>query len=490
MGHKDGAVTIWKEVLKDQWKLTAVLKYPKSSLVELSLQSDGSIRTTYTDVTGSVWVEREGAWGVSQAFNLNLDEAWPILALQFLRSKFNSTRDLSLYVKERQSDGLESLLALTGNGRTRVLKSDSTSFLTEVSVFLKKPLHEMVHMYQKVDEQLGLFITSDGYTAFFQENVDGRFDIIEAKSSLLVKKDSAQSSYSEENLLAKVLDSGERSKLKAVFDEARRAYEGWKKMPLYERRKKSLWLDEYLKKDQGFKNAYQVYVDYDSPGKVFKRKPLAEEVIIRALMAGQSEPRFADLLKSSVRSGMAQGYQSEAAARTAVSHSPEETEALSHVFNAARLVYETLRKEAGRTGEVFFDQKNLIRNGKFDNSYRDYLFEVNNWKRIHSGWRSRFKKVLTPSSIVKTLVNESQDEIVRRTKAMLYGQGVSADRAQIKGGIDFNASQLDMQIRRDGNGMPLPVAQQDLDSIRISGLIPEILSIQPAASMPLFSEIR
>jgi hypothetical protein len=58
-----------------------------------------------------------------------------------------------------------------------------------------------------------------------------------------------------------------------------------------------------------------------------------------------------------------------------------------------------------------------------------------------------------------------------------------------RGGIDLAQSNLDMQIRRDGAGVPLPVSQQNLDNIRIDGLVPVILDIKPAASMPLFANL-
>ena len=65
----------------------------------------------------------------------------------------------------------------------------------------------------------------------------------------------------------------------------------------------------------------------------------------------------------------------------------------------------------------------------------------------------------------------------------------NSDDAAAKGGIDFAQSNLDMQIRRDGAGMVLPVSQQNLENIRIDGLVPEILSVQPAAGSPLFNNI-
>ena len=59
----------------------------------------------------------------------------------------------------------------------------------------------------------------------------------------------------------------------------------------------------------------------------------------------------------------------------------------------------------------------------------------------------------------------------------------------MKGGIDFNAANLNLQIKRDGKGVPLPFAQQDMAQLNlIEGLEPVILSIKPANSLPNFSE--
>ncbi|MBF0387952.1 MAG: hypothetical protein HQL20_08875 [Candidatus Omnitrophica bacterium] len=52
-----------------------------------------------------------------------------------------------------------------------------------------------------------------------------------------------------------------------------------------------------------------------------------------------------------------------------------------------------------------------------------------------------------------------------------------------RGGIDFSQSRLDLAIKRDGNGLVLPLDRQDLEGIRIDGLIPVILKIQPAAAL-------
>jgi hypothetical protein len=60
----------------------------------------------------------------------------------------------------------------------------------------------------------------------------------------------------------------------------------------------------------------------------------------------------------------------------------------------------------------------------------------------------------------------------------------------MKGGIDFNSANLNLQIKRDGHGVPLPVSQQDLENIHIDGLIPVILSIKPANTSPLMEQFR
>lgn len=47
------------------------------------------------------------------------------------------------------------------------------------------------------------------------------------------------------------------------------------------------------------------------------------------------------------------------------------------------------------------------------------------------------------------------------------------------GGIALDAAMLDLQIKRDGHGVPLPVSQQHLDQINIQGFVPQIIEIVP-----------
>ena len=59
------------------------------------------------------------------------------------------------------------------------------------------------------------------------------------------------------------------------------------------------------------------------------------------------------------------------------------------------------------------------------------------------------------------------------------------------GGIDLNSANLSMMIKRDGRGVVLPLAQQDLAQLsNIEGLDPVILSIKPASETPVFTHIK
>lgn len=91
------------------------------------------------------------------------------------------------------------------------------------------------------------------------------------------------------------------------------------------------------------------------------------------------------------------------------------------------------------------------------------------------------------------IVQVYDTETGKSTPVLMYNDGsdgvvLQSDQAQnAYGGIDMNAASLDMQIRRDGAGVPLPISQQNLENIRIDGLVPVILDIKPATGVPLFS---
>ena len=82
------------------------------------------------------------------------------------------------------------------------------------------------------------------------------------------------------------------------------------------------------------------------------------------------------------------------------------------------------------------------------------------------------------------------DGVIARTEAYRHELAVAeADASAIPvrndevGGIDLAQKHLDMQILRDGNGVPLPVAQQDFSRVRLDGLEVCIEFIRPVTSL-------
>ncbi len=76
-------------------------------------------------------------------------------------------------------------------------------------------------------------------------------------------------------------------------------------------------------------------------------------------------------------------------------------------------------------------------------------------------------------------------ELVDRTevKDPAVVVGAKADDSQKFGGIDLDPRKLDLQIKRDGNGVPLSVDEQDWSKINIQGFVPVIYKIEPV-NMP------
>ncbi|VAX35171.1 hypothetical protein MNBD_UNCLBAC01-937 [hydrothermal vent metagenome] len=56
---------------------------------------------------------------------------------------------------------------------------------------------------------------------------------------------------------------------------------------------------------------------------------------------------------------------------------------------------------------------------------------------------------------------------------------------QVQGGINFNTDLIDWQIKRDGNGVPLPMNLQSIEYMQIDGFVPVIINVTPV-SLPIF----
>jgi len=72
-----------------------------------------------------------------------------------------------------------------------------------------------------------------------------------------------------------------------------------------------------------------------------------------------------------------------------------------------------------------------------------------------------------------------------RDAAMLSTTVVSRTATDQYGGINLNPELLDMQIKRDGRGIPLPIPQQPINDIKIEGFLPIIINVTPIENLPL-----
>lgn len=50
---------------------------------------------------------------------------------------------------------------------------------------------------------------------------------------------------------------------------------------------------------------------------------------------------------------------------------------------------------------------------------------------------------------------------------------------QRQGGINLNPDLLDLKIKRNGSGVPLPMAQQPIGQMKIDGFVPIIINVTP-----------
>ena len=58
-------------------------------------------------------------------------------------------------------------------------------------------------------------------------------------------------------------------------------------------------------------------------------------------------------------------------------------------------------------------------------------------------------------------------------------QSLDQDNSAIYGGINFDSAIMTLEIKKDKNGVALPIDQQDIQSIKIDGFIPVIIQVSP-----------
>jgi hypothetical protein len=112
-----------------------------------------------------------------------------------------------------------------------------------------------------------------------------------------------------------------------------------------------------------------------------------------------------------------------------------------------------------------------------------------------SGFAPRVRQVLEAEKNGLTYrglieeINGQRDEVITDLAMGGINKDKETERIQ-KGGIDLNSANLTLHIKRDGQGVALPLSKQDLAQLAgIQGLDPVILSIQPASQTALFSQL-
>jgi len=97
---------------------------------------------------------------------------------------------------------------------------------------------------------------------------------------------------------------------------------------------------------------------------------------------------------------------------------------------------------------------------------------------------------------LKTEGELTSKDVIKDMDAIIDNPDQQLDETELhssleKGGIDFNSVNLNLHIKRDGNGVPLPVSQQDMAQLaQVDGLVPVIVKITPEIASPTYSSLQ
>jgi CheY-like chemotaxis protein len=117
---------------------------------------------------------------------------------------------------------------------------------------------------------------------------------------------------------------------------------------------------------------------------------------------------------------------------------------------------------------------------------------IEGWKGLSASTGVKIPMLMKPfnMSVFNGALQERIDA-VKGVRALLDQEGNGNPDEAMKGGIDLNSANLNLQIKRDGKGVPLPLAQQNMNRLmQIQGFVPEIIEIRPAVNVPIMSELR
>ncbi len=106
--------------------------------------------------------------------------------------------------------------------------------------------------------------------------------------------------------------------------------------------------------------------------------------------------------------------------------------------------------------------------------------------------RDAASSALIASSAVGALKLEKDLSSKDFAESSLFSAKGGGQKADPLGGINFDPSLLNLQIKRDGRGVPLPLADQDWENINIQGLYPVVTKIQAVnvRTLPILGQIK
>jgi len=95
--------------------------------------------------------------------------------------------------------------------------------------------------------------------------------------------------------------------------------------------------------------------------------------------------------------------------------------------------------------------------------------------------------IMNPGDNVTSAVNQYLSW--QRNQSTSLPFTATQEPSQNVGGIDLNPSLLDLQIKRDGSGVPLPLPQQPIENMNIEGFYPVIINVAPVTPSMILGEM-
>ncbi len=131
--------------------------------------------------------------------------------------------------------------------------------------------------------------------------------------------------------------------------------------------------------------------------------------------------------------------------------------------------------------DIYFTRKNIPKDMA---EFADWLLEIKEdtaqARDVYDNLERRLSSQRGPGA-----ASSSVGDLKASSTALIEKDSTVGGLDRQVGGIDFDPSKLNLQIKRDGRGVPLPLPEQDLENINIKGLYPVIINILPVNAQTL-----